>query len=176
MLFRRWFFCAVVCGCGLPLVAHAQTRTGLDPCALISQASLAGALSVTADQIGTPTHPTAEECAWAVASHAGSGAQRVLLGVETARAAKSCRGLSCVFMAQSVLSLANISAFSPGIMEALSDAQIIAGLGDKAGWKNGALTVLKNEIAFRLVVSGAGSDARRLAISEALARDVLTRL
>jgi hypothetical protein len=62
----------------------------------------------------------------------------------------------------------------PALAQAFTDAQILSGLGDKAAWKDGKLTVLKADMAFQLLVQGSRSPA--LSTSEALARTVLYHL
>jgi hypothetical protein len=49
-------------------------------------------------------------------------------------------------------------------------------LGDKAAWKDGWLTVLKQAVVFRLEVSGSQSSTGALPVSETLARAVLGHL
>ena len=169
---------AIVATAAVSMVAPAYAaQLPVDPCSLIASPNLASVLGTTIGQIGTPQHPSADECAWAVAGRGGTGVQRVVLTVETAQAARSCRGIGCALLAQSILStVSGANVFNSTVTQALEGAQLVAGLGDRAGWKDGWLTVVKNQVAFRLMVSGSGSDANRLAMSENLASSVLSRL
>ena len=160
-------------------VATAQTpssasKANVDPCAMLSANDLASALRVAPSSIGAPQHPSANECSWAVASHGGAPAQTVVLTTQAVQNGKApCHGFGCINAVTSVLNAA--APVLPGQMNsAFSDAQMVAGLGDKASWKNGQLTVVKADLAFQLLVHGTASLA--LETSEALARDVLTRI
>jgi len=75
---------------------------------------------------------------------------------------------------QSVMGVPGVPGLPPQFSQAFNDAQLIAGLGDKAAWKDGRLTVVKADIAFQLLVQATGSPA--LATSESLARAVLAHL
>jgi hypothetical protein len=86
----------------------------------------------------------------------------------------ACHGFGCLHVVQSVLGIPGVPGLPPQFSEAFNDAQLIAGLGDKAAWKDGRLTVVKADMAFQLFVRGSASPA--LSTSEALARDVLARL
>ncbi len=161
-----------------PQVASAQTPAAangnVDPCAMLNTNDVASALSVGASSVGTAQHASANECSWAVASHGGTAAQSVVLTTQAVGTAKTgCHGLNCISAVQSVLGPAHV-ALPAQIADGFNDAQIIGGLGDKAGWKDGRLTVIKADMAFQLFVRGSASPA--LATSESLARDVLTRL
>lgn len=160
--------------------AVAQTSTGgsnlkADPCAMLSAPDVASALGVGVRSLGPAQHPSPNECAWAVASHAGAPARTVSLVMQPVQAAKTaCHGLGCLHIVQSVLDVAGVPGLPSAFSEAFSDAQLISGLGDKASWKDGRLTVVRADMAFQLLVHGTASPA--LATSEALARDVLYRL
>jgi hypothetical protein len=146
----------------------------VDPCAMLGAPDVASALGVGASSLGTPQHPSANECAWAVASHTGGPARTVLLTMQPVQAAPKCRGFSCLHVVQSVMGVPGLPNLPPALSEAFTDAQILSGLGDKAAWKDGKLTVVKADMAFQLLVQGSRSPA--LSTSEALARDVLLRL
>jgi hypothetical protein len=151
-----------------------RSNSKVDPCAMLSQNDVASALGVGARSIGTAQHPSANECAWAVASHAGAPAQNVVLVMQQVQATKTCRGFGCLSVVQSVLGSHAIPGLPSQFADAFNDAQMIAGLGDKASWKDGRLTVVRADMAFQLLVRGSGSPA--LNVSEALARDVLYRV
>lgn len=160
-----------------PQVSPAATkRPGVDPCALLGQSDVASALGVGIDQVRAPTRPTPNECLWAGVVHTSGPAQQVLLTVDAAQAAKSgCRGLGCLSIVQSVTDyIPGMSSFNRAVGTA-EDVEYITGLGDKAAWKNGQLTVLKQGVVFGLDVSAAHSSSA-LAASELLARTVLTRI
>jgi hypothetical protein len=161
-------------------VETAQTQSGntgglkADPCAMLSQSDVASALGVGAATVGVPHHPSANECVWAVASHAGAPAQNVVLLAQPVHAAQTaCRGFGCLGKVTSLLG-AHVPGLPGEFADAFNDAQLISGLGDKASWKDGKLTVLRADMAFQLLVRGTASPA--LATSEALARDVLARV
>ncbi len=161
-----------------PQVATAQTsapsRGSVDPCAMLSTNDVASAMSVGASSVSSGQRPSANECSWAVASHAGAPAQTVVLTTQAVSATKTgCHGLNCITAVTSALGPA-MGALPSQISSGLNDAQMISGLGDKAGWKDGTLTVVRADMAFQLLVRGSASPA--LATSETLARDVLTRL
>jgi len=47
------------------------------------------------------------------------------------------------------------------VTRAFADAQVVAGLGDRASWKNGTLSVLKRETLLEITSTG-GPDRRRI--------------
>lgn len=153
--------------------SHTASGSG-DPCAMLGAPDVASALGVGASSIGTAQHPSPNECSWAVASHAGAPAQNVVLVMQQVQANKApCHGFGCISAVQSVLG-SHVPGLPSQFGDAFNDAQMISGLGDKASWKNGALTVVRADTAFQLLVHGNSSPA--LATSEALARDVLGHL
>ncbi|MBV8637585.1 MAG: hypothetical protein JO322_05825 [Candidatus Eremiobacteraeota bacterium] len=157
-----------------PAPANAPANVKGDPCAMLSTNDVASALGVDASSVGAPQRPSAHECSWAVASHAGAPAQTVVLTTQAVTPAKTgCHGLNCLSTVTQALGPAMPSMPSQ-IASAFNDAQTISGLGDKAAWKDGTLTVVKADTAFQLLVRGSASPA--LATSETLARDVLGRL
>ncbi len=162
-------------------VAAAQTPSSsdgglkVDPCAMLSQSDVASALGVGAATVGKPQHPSANECAWAVASHAGAPAQNVVLLAQPVNATQAaCHGLKCLSAVTSVLGSHGLPGVPGQFADAFNDAQLISGLGDKASWKDGKLTVLRADMAFQVLVHGTASPA--LSTSEALARDVLVHV
>lgn len=151
-----------------------QSGANVDPCAMLSQSDVASALGVRAATLGTPQHPTANECSWTVASHAGAPARNVVLVAQPVHAAPAaCHGFSCLSAVTSVIA-SHVPGLPGQFAAAFNDAQMISGLGDKASWKDGTLTVLRADMAFQVLVHGSASPA--LATSEALARDVLLRV
>ena len=160
-----------------PQVSPSATkRPGIDPCALLDQSDVASALGVGIDQVRAPTRPTSNECLWASAVHTSGPTQQVLLTVDAAQAAKSgCKGFQCLSIVQSVTGyIPGMNSFNQAVGTA-EDVEYITGLGDKAAWKNGQLTVIKQGIVFGLDVTAAHS-SNGLATSEELARTVLTRI
>ncbi len=150
----------------------------IDPCAMLAAQNLSSALGVAAQSIGTPQRPSPNECLWAVAAHgSATSAQSVLLVLQANEMKKSpCRGLSCLNFARSIVGMipgVNV----PATMDAaFADAQFISGLGDKAAWKNGWLTVVKDRVAFQLLVQSPAASQSQLQVSQILAQNVLTRL
>ncbi len=162
-------------------VASTQTQSSsttdlkADPCAMLSQSDVASALRVGVATVGVPQHPSANECSWAIASHAGAPARNVLLVAQTVQSAQGgCRGLGCLRAVSSLLGTHGLPGLPGPFASAFTDAQMISGLGDKASWKDGKLTVMRADMAFQVLVHGTASPA--LATSEALARDVLYRV
>jgi hypothetical protein len=144
---------------------------------MLSAPDIGSALGTGARTVGTPWRPSPNECAWAVAAHAGAPAQNVLLVMQPVAAAAApapCRGLGCIGFVQSLSGTHLVPSLPPAFSDAFAGAQLIAGLGDKASWKDGRLTVLRADTAFQLIVHGSASPA--LNTSEALARDVLYRI
>ena len=160
-------------------VASAQTRSSgtnlkVDPCAMLSASDVGSALGVGVRTLGAAQHPSPNECEWAIASHGSAPARNVMLVMQSVQATKApCRGFGCLNLVQSVLGPHGLPPLPSQFSEAFTDAQLISGLGDKASWKDGRLTVLRADMAFQLLVHGSGSSA--LNISEALAREVLYR-
>jgi hypothetical protein len=152
-----------------------QGLKGIDPCALLAQPDVASALGVGIDQLRAPTRPTTTECLWAAAAHGSDPTRQVLLAID--QGTKSgCRGLQCLAIVQTVTSyIPGMSAFNQAIGSA-ENVVYITGLGDKAAWKDGWLTVLKQAVVFRLEVSGSQSSTGALPVSETLARAVLAHL
>lgn len=146
----------------------------VDPCAMLSTSDVASALGVGVRSLGAAQHPSANECAWAVASHASGATRNVLLVMQPVASKTACHGFGCLSVVQSVLGSHGLPGLPSQFSDAFTDAQMISGLGDKASWKDGRLTVLRADMAFQLLVHGSGSPA--LNASEALARDVLYRV
>jgi hypothetical protein len=153
----------------------AQGPKGIDPCALLSQPDIASALGVGIDQLRAPTRPTTTECLWAAAAHGAGATSQVLLAID--QGTKSgCKGIQCLSIVQAVTSyIPGMNAFNSAIGNA-QNVMYITGLGDKAAWNDGWLTVLKQAVVFRLEVSGSQSSSGALPVSETLARAVLAHL
>jgi len=152
-----------------------------DPCALLDSQTVAQALGVAIDQVAAPTHPTADECLWAAASHAPLPIQNILLTVKpiTQGAKLHCKGFTCLQLVQSVLDmtpLANNQTYATLVGPVESSAVQIAGLGNKAMWANGALTVLASAAAFQLKLGGSADTSQYLQGSEDLAKLILSRM
>jgi hypothetical protein len=62
------------------------------------------------------------------------------------------------------------------VTHAFADAQVVVGLGDRAGWKNGTLSVLKSEALVQVTATGQGSDSQSLEVSKSIATSALTSL
>ena len=153
----------------------AGSTSKVDPCGMLGAPDVASALGVGVSSLGSAQHPTPNECAWAVASHAGAPARSVVLAMQPIQAAKTCRGLGCLHIVQSIVgAVPGLPNLPPALSDAFTDAQMLSGLGDKAAWKDGKLTVVKADMAFQLLVQGSHSPT--LATSEALARTVLYHL
>ena len=156
-------------------VASNGSNPSVDPCGMLGAPDVASALGVGVRSLGTAQRPSPNACAWAVASHAGAPARTVLLTMAPVQAAKTCHGFSCLHIVQSVMgNIPGLPNMPPAFSQAFADAQMLSGLGDKAAWKDGKLTVVKADMAFQLLVQGTHSSA--LATSENLARTVLYHL
>jgi hypothetical protein len=154
--------------------SNSGSNLKVDPCAMLGAPDVASALGVGVSSLGTAQHPSPDQCAWAVASHSGGAARTVLLTMQHVQPATACHGFGCLHLVQSVLGVPGLPSLPPGLSQAFTDAQMLSGLGDKAAWKDGKLTVLKADMAFQLLVQGSRSPA--LATSQALARTVLYHL
>ncbi|HXM19632.1 MAG TPA: hypothetical protein VN934_12620 [Candidatus Tumulicola sp.] len=60
-------------------------------------------------------------------------------------------------------------------MSTAGQVQTITGLGEKAGWANGLLTVLQNNVLYKVKVGGLASSQLALNASELIARGALNR-
>jgi len=145
-----------------------------DPCAMLTAPDVATALGVGAASVGAAQHPSANECSWAVASHSGAPAQNVVLVMQPVSQSGGCHGFGCLGAVKSFLGSHGVPGLPSQFGNAFDDAQLIAGLGDRASWKDGRLTVLRADMAFQVLVHGSQSPS--LGASEALARDVLYRI
>ncbi len=162
-----------------PSAAPATSHTGVDPCSMLAAPSLAAALSVGVEAIGAPQRPTPNQCLWNVAARGNVPvASSIVLVMNAAQTAKApCRGFGCLGMARAIVGMIpGVHELPPQVDVAFSDAQLVTGLGDRASWKNGWLTVVKDQLTFGLLVQSSASSRSRLALSEGLARDVIGRL
>ncbi len=146
-----------------------------DPCAMVSQQDVASAAGVAVNQVSSPSRPTSDECAWAVASHAGAPAQEVVLTLQSADDVRKARGFSRFTSALStVRSIPGVPVVNnPIVDEAFSGAQEISNLGDRAGWKNGVLSVLEGQVLIQVDATGQSSGSQSLAVSKAIARSAI---
>jgi hypothetical protein len=65
---------------------------------------------------------------------------------------------------------------NPVVTRAFADAQVVVGLGDKAGWKSGTLSVLKNETLFQVNAVGQTTDADSLKAATSIAKVALNNI
>lgn len=161
---------------GIIVISLAAAQATPDPCTIVSKDDVASAAGVAVDQVYAPTEPNKNECVWAVAAHGGLPAQRIAFTMQTVDKAKAAHGIARF---GAVLgALGNIPGVTlpsdPVVTRALADAQVVTGLGDRAGWKNGTLSVLKNEMLYAVTSTGQASDAESLRVSRAVAQSVLT--
>jgi hypothetical protein len=166
---------------GAPLLANQAPHQVPDPCALLATQTVATTIGVTIDQLAKPTHPTPDECFWAVGTHAPQRVESVLLTIKpiVQQAESGCHGLKCLQLVQSVLSitpLASNRTYAMLVGPVEGTAVQIAGLGNKATWANGALTVLANATAFQVRIGSGAQSTQYLQDCEKLARYVLDRL
>src|ERR1700674_391627 len=90
-----------------------------------------------------------------------------------------CKGINCLWLAHSVTSSLGVNL--PGsqlfdqAMSTAGQVQTITGLGEKAGWANGLLTVLQNNVLYKVKVGGLASSQLALNASELIARGALNR-
>jgi hypothetical protein len=149
-----------------------------DPCAMVSQRDIASAAGVATNQVFTPTSPTKDECIWAIGSKAGAPGQQVTLTLQTIDQVKQAHGLgrfaALLGVVQSLPGVGIVN--NPIVTRAFAGAQTVASLGDRAGWQNGSLSVLKNQLLFAVGVSGQPSDSAGLKVATSVAQSVLEHL
>jgi hypothetical protein len=165
-----------------PVPVPSGTPTGsshaYDPCAMISQQDVASAAGVAANQVFVPQKPTETECVWAIGNKAGTPGQQVALTVQTVSQVQQAHGMArfgAILSAVQNIPGAPIPQ-SPVVQHAFADAQIVVGLGDKAGWKNGTLSVLKNETLLQVNATGQATDSESLTVCKSVAKSALTNI
>jgi hypothetical protein len=153
---------------------------GIDPCALLGAPDVASALHTTVHNLAHPHRPTADECLWAATSRMqGVVPPQVLFGLQIAQSKPACRGINCLWMAHSITSSLGVNL--PGsqlfdhAMSTAGEVQYITGLGEKAGWANGLLTVLQNNVLYKVQIGGLATSQLALDASELIARHALNR-
>jgi len=149
-----------------------------DPCAMVSQKDVASAAGVATDQVFKPASPTKSECVWAIGSKAGVPGQQVALTLQTIDQVKQTHGIARLgAILSAVQNIPGVPVPSnPIVTHAFADAQIVAGLGDRAGWKNGTLSVLKSELMLQVNVTGQSTDAESLNVAKAVAKAALQNM
>ena len=105
---------------------------------------------------------------------------QVMVTVDAAQSAKhGCHGLGCLSLVQSVAGIVpgadRFSSTLNDVAGAAGTVQEIAGLGDRAGWTDGVLVVLRDSVILKVQLSGTASESNLLAVSELLARSALGR-
>jgi len=162
----------------VPSSMPAGSSHAYDPCAMISQQDVASAAGVAANQVFVPQKPTENECVWAIGNKAGTPGQQVALTVQTVGQVEHAHGMArfgAILSAVQNIPGAPLPQ-SPVVQHAFADAQIVVGLGDKAGWKNGTLSVLKNETLLQVNATGQSTDSDSLAVCKSVAKSALTNL
>jgi len=149
-----------------------------NPCEILSQRDIASAAGVATNQVFAPTSATKDECVWAIGSTAGVPGQRVALSLQAIDQGRRARGFArlgaLMSVVQSVRGMPMVS--NPIVSRAFADAQMVANLGDRAGWNNGTLSVLKNELLFQVAASGQSSNAASFEVAKSIAQSVLYHL
>ena len=165
----------------VPAAAPATPSPGghsYDPCAMVSQQDVASAAGVATDQVFKPASPTKNECVWAIGNKAGVPGQQVALTVQTIDQVKQAHGLARLGAILSAIQ--NIPGVpmpsNPIVSRAFADAQIVVGLGDRAGWKNGTLSVVKSELLLQVNVTGQPTDAESLKVAKSVAKAALQNM
>ncbi len=157
-----------------PMPAASGGGHAYDPCEMVSQSDIAAAAGVAANQVYVPKKPTRDECVWAIGNKTGIAGQQVALTVQTIGQVQQAHGFAkFAAILKAVQVIPGVPVNNPIVSRAFADAQVIADLGDQAGWKNGTLSVLKNELLFQVNVAGQPGDGQALATSKAVARVVL---
>jgi hypothetical protein len=160
--------------------APAAQATGhpYDPCEMVSQQDIASAAGVAANQVLTPKSPTTNECVWAVGNKTGVPGQQFALTVQTVGQLQQAHGMARIgVLLQAVQSIPGVPVpNNPVVTRAFADAQVVVGLGDKAGWKSGTLSVLKNETLFQVNAVGQTTDADSLKAATSIAKVALNNL
>ena len=160
---------------GVGAVAQTDATSGhpYDPCQMVSQQDVANAMGVATEQVFTPRKPTANECMWAVAGHSGVPAQQVALTVQTIGEVKHAHGMAAFrAIIGAVRQIPGAPITSPDVNRILDNAQAVADLGDRAGWKNGTLTVVKHELMLQVRVD-ATQDSQALKAAKTIAHTAL---
>lgn len=158
--------------------APAPTHHPYDPCEMVSQQDVASAAGVAVDQVFTPKSPTVDECVWAVGNKAGVPGQQFALTVQTVGQVRQAHGIARFgVMLKAVQSIPGLPMPSdPAVTRAFADAQTVVDLGDKAGWKSGTLSVLKNETLFQVNAAGQSTDSESLKAATAIAKAALNHV
>jgi len=162
----------------LPAPTTSPTMHAFDPCAVISQQDVASAAGVAVNQVFTPRQPTATECVWAIGNKAGTPGQQIAYTVQTVGAVQQAHGMARFgSILGAVQGIPGVPLPQSALVQrAFADAQVIVGLGDRAGWKNGTLSVLKNETLFQVNATGQSTDSDSLAVCKSVAESALTNL
>lgn len=177
MLLRSLVF-AMTAAIAATTIADAQTpaTTGghpYDPCAMVSKSDVASALGVATEQVFTPATPSKNECVWAVAGHTGVHAQQAALTIQTIDEVKHAHGFGIFApLLRSVRQIPGVPISNENVNHMLDDAQEVANLGDRAGWKNGTLTVVKKELLLQVRVDGS-RDSQSLQAAKTIAQTAL---
>ena len=145
---------------------------------MVSQQDIASAAGVAANQVFTPKRPTVDECVWAVGNKAGVPGQQFALTVQTVGQAQQAHGIARIgVLLHAVQNIPGVPLpANPLVTRAFADAQVVVDLGDEAGWKNGTLSVLKNETLFQVNAVGQATDSDSLKAATAVARTALNHL
>lgn len=161
-----------------PLPSASPGGHAYDPCQVLSQQDVASAAGVAVDQVYTPQSPSENECMWAVANKAGQPAQQIALTIQTVNQVKQAHGLAKFgAILNAVQNIPGVPLPQDSVVQhAFADAQIVVGLGDQASWKNGTLSVVKNELLLQVNATGQDSDSESLAIAKSVAKSVLTHV
>jgi hypothetical protein len=166
----------------IPSAAPAGPSSGgghsYDPCAMVSQQDVAAAAGVAADQVFKPASPTKGECIWAVANKVGTPGQQVALTVQTIDQVKQAHGIAKFgALLSAVQSIPGVPMpANPIVTRAFADAQIVVGLGDRASWKNGTLSVVKSELLLQVSVAGQPTGTQSLDVAKAVAKAALQNM
>ena len=118
-----------------PSGSPAASSHAYDPCAMISQQDVASAAGVAVNQVFVPQKPTENECVWAIGNKAGTPGQQVALTVQTVGQVQQAHGMArfgAILSAEQNIPGVSLPQ-TPVVQHAFADAQIIVGLGDRAG-------------------------------------------
>jgi hypothetical protein len=164
-----------------PSPVPSPTGTGhpYDPCAMASKTNIADATGVVADEVYTAQAPTKNECIWTVGNKTGQPGQQVAMTLQTVDQVKASHGMARFgVLLNAVQNVPGVKMpDNPVVQNAFKDAQVVQGLGDQAGWKNGTLTVLKSHTLVLIKITGGpNNNSGALSASKQVATDVVNHI
>lgn len=149
-----------------------------DPCEMASKTDIASATGVAVDEVYTPKAPTKTECIWTVGNKVGQPGQQVAMTLQTVDEVKASHGMARFgVILNAVQNVPGVKMpTNPIVTNAFKDAQVVQGLGDQAGWKNGTLSVLKAHLLVQISLVGQNNPSKNLDEEKSIATDVVSHI